>query len=202
MQRAVLLLALVACANAQLFQQNYDFRSDLRYTGDPSVAFSGRLEIIPPAELNHAIRLTNSYTQTIRPASGRIVAVDPRFGALGQSPVGASDLPLLIIAAVGLDSQYREGDVVLVSPFSEDACYGRGVTMILNSPVPHSHVTTLNSNEDNFNGIPGARTCLLAESAIIAKLNFKASRSEAVALGLDNFRFVRSDRTIFGPTVF
>jgi len=201
MQRAILLLALVACANAQLFQQNYDFRSDLRYVGNPAIPFSGRLEIIPPPELNHAIRLTNSYTQTIRPARGQVVAVDPRFGALGQNPVGSNDLPLLIIAAVGENSDYHEGDVVLVNPFSNGACYGRGVAMILNSPVPHSHATT-RVTQDNFNAVPGARTCLISEFSVIAKLNFRASRSEAAPLGLDNFRFVRSDRTIFGPTVF
>jgi hypothetical protein len=207
MQRAILLLALVACANAQLFQQNYDYRNTLKFVPvagnvDGSLAFAGALQYVPPQEFTEAIRFNGVYSQTVRPANGWIVAIDGRTGGFGETRVSV-DTNYLIIAAVSENSQYQEGDVVIVEAGQlngdfNSACFGSGYAMKLNSPLPQNYL----ASDSTGNMIPGTISCLLNEQFIVAKLNYKANRNEAAALALENFKFVRSDRTIFGPTVF
>jgi hypothetical protein len=203
MQRAavIALLALVACANAQLFQQNYDFRGSLQYRpvgNDDSIPFAGELAYLPPPEFAQALRFSALYTQTVRPAENWIVAVDARTGNFAEKAQVDLDNSYLIVAAVNGESTYREGDIVIVNSPSPAAangpCFGVGTALALNSPLPHSF----------HNGAPmaGATSCLIPEDSIVAKLDFKASRAEAAALGFENYRFVRRDSTIFGPTVF
>jgi hypothetical protein len=208
MQRAavIALLALVACANAQLFQQNYDFRGSLQYRPvggniDGSIPFAGELAYLPPPEFAQALRFSALYTQTVRPAENWIVAVDARTGAFAEAQVDLLN-SYLIVAAVSGDSMYREGDIVIVNSPSpaaaEGPCFGVGTALALNSPLPHSFHSAFGTGAP----LAGATSCLIPEASIIAKLDFKASRSEAAALGFENFRFVRRDSTIFGPTVF
>jgi len=209
MQRAavIALLALVACANAQLFQQNYDYRSNLAYIPvagnvDGSIPFAGALAYLPPAEFVDALRFSSVYTQTVRPAANWTVAIDARTGIFSESQLSISATnSFLIISAVSEDSLYREGDIVIINHNELTAnapCFGVGVTLALNSPLPHS----VNSGLFGPAPLRGATSCLIRESDIVAKLRFDVSRSEAAALSLENFRFIRRDLTIFGPTVF
>jgi len=208
MQRAAIiaLLALVACANAQLFQQNYDYRSNLIYRPvagniDGSIAFAGALAYLPPAEFVDALRFSSVYTQIVRPAVNWTVAIDARTGIFSESQLSISATnAYLIISAVSEESQYRESDVVIVKSANPDAvCFGLGVSLALNSPLPHS----FNAGTGlDASALRGATSCLIKESDIVAKLSFDANREEAAALSLENFRFVRRDLTIFGPTVF
>jgi hypothetical protein len=208
MQRAILLLALVACANAQLFQQNYDYRNTLAFVPvggnvDGSIAFAGALQYLPPQEFTEAIRFNGVYAQTVRPSMGWIVAIDGRTGGFGETRVSV-DTNYLIIAAVSDNSMYQEGDVVIIEAGQmagmtfADACFGSGYAMKLNSPIPQNYL----GSDINGNMIPGTTSCLINEEFIVARLNYKANRHEAAPLALENFKFVRNDRTIFGPTVF
>jgi hypothetical protein len=134
---------------------------------------------------------------------GWIVAIDGRTGGFGETRVSV-DTNYLIIAAVSENSMYQEGDVVIIEAgqmigqdFS-DACFGSGYAMKLNSAIPQNYL----GSDAMGAQIPGTTSCLINEEFIVAKLNYKANRHEAAALALENYKFVRSDRTIFGPTVF
>jgi hypothetical protein len=210
MQRAILLLlALVACANAQIFQQNYDYRNTLEYVPavpgalEGEIPFAGALRYLPPQEFTDAIRVSNVYTQTVRPANNYIVAIDGRSGGFAETRVSV-DTNYLIVAAVSETSTYREGDVIIVEAGKlpglnfNTVCYGSGYAMKLNSPIPANYL----GSDTNGVQVPGTVSCLISESYIVAKLNYKAHHSEAAPLGFQNFKFVRGDRTIFGPTVF